>query len=224
MIAWICLAATVGLYVAARRLHQRYARLWSSPLIVVPAVLITGLLLAHVSYAQYASLSHWLTWLLGPATVAFAIPIYEQRRVIRRHWLPLLVGVVVGMSVAVVSSVALAKFFDLPELLERSLAVRSISTPFALVAAPELGGAADLAAVFVVLTGVSGMVIGQVLLDWLPVRSAAARGALFGAGAHAAGTAVAHARAQEEGVVASLTMTVSGILMIFVAPWLARFL
>ena len=224
MIAWICLAATIGLYAAVRRLHQRFPRAWLSPLIVVPLVLMLGLWLAHIPYALYASRAHWLGWLLGPATVAFAIPIHEQRETIKRHWLPLVVGVIVGMGVAVVSSVALARFFDLPATLERSLAVRSISTPFALIAAPEIGGTADLAAVFVVLTGVTGAVLGQVILAFLPVRSPIARGALFGAGAHAAGTATAHSRAREEGVIASLTMVIAGVMMVFVAPFLAPLL
>lgn len=224
MIAWICLAATLGLYAAARRLYRRYPRAWLSPLIVVPLVLIACLSAAHVPYALYATRAHWLGWLLGPATVAFAVPIYEQRSTIRSHWLPLGVGVVVGMTVAVVSTVALARLFDLPATLERSLAVRSISTPFAMVAAPEIGGAADLAAVFVVLTGVTGAMIGQLLLAFLPIQSSVARGALFGAGAHAAGTATAHSRAQDEGVIASLTMIIAGIMMVFVAPWLAPLL
>ncbi len=221
MIAWLCFVLTIVLYAASRRLHRRYPRAWLSPVILVPVVLISGLLLAHISYAQYAVLSHWLVWLLGPATVAFAVPIYDQRDTIRRHWLPLVVGVVVGMSVAMASSLALARFFDLPAVVARSLAVRSISTPFALVAAPAIGGRADLAAVFVVLTGVAGMMLGQLLLAVLPLRSTLARGALFGVGAHAVGTATARARDHEEGVIASLTMIVAGILMVFATPLLA---
>ncbi|MFT4172307.1 MAG: LrgB family protein [Rhodocyclaceae bacterium] len=219
-----CLIVTIALYFAVKRLHQRYKRVWLSPMIVVPLILIVILLMTHIPYITYASRSHWLSWMLGPATVAFAIPIHDYRATIRRHWLPLTVGVCVGMTVAFVSSIALARMFDLPAELERSLAVRSISTPFAMIAAPELGGAADLAAVFVVVTGVCGMIIGEWLLGFLPVRTAMARGALFGAGAHAAGTATAHGRDADEGVVSSLTMIVAGVLMVIIAPVLAQFL
>jgi len=220
--AW--LAATVLLYFAIKRLHRRYPRQWLAPFIVVPVILIAILLIAHVPYGSYASRSHWLSWMLGPATVAFAVPIYDYRHTIRQHWMPLVVGVVVGMSVAVGSSVALARLFDLPTTLERSLAVGAISTPFAMMAAPEIGGTADLAAIFVVITGMVGMILGEWILALLPVSTHVARGALFGAGAHAAGTATAYRRSTDEGVISSLTMIVAGVLMAICAPLLAYLL
>lgn len=219
-----CLFATIALYFLVKRLYLRWRKVWLSPVIVVPLLLIAGLWAGHVPYAVYAAQSHWLTWLLGPATVAFALPIYDYRATVRARWLPLLVGVCVGMVVAVVSSVALSRLFGLPLHLERSLAVRSISTPFAMMAAPHLGGRGDLAAVFVVITGVAGMFIGDWLLSRVPTRSGVSRGALFGVGAHAAGTAHAHTRATEEGVIASLSMIVAGVLLVLVAPHLARWL
>ncbi|MBS1209469.1 MAG: lrgB [Proteobacteria bacterium] len=215
------LALTVLLYAGMRGLHQRFPRPWLSPLIVVPAILMAVLLLARVPYAAYNAQSHWLSAMLGPATVAFAIPIHEYRHVIRRHWFPLVIGVVVGMGVAVFSTVWFCRLLGLPEALERSLSVRSISTPFAIAAAPQMGGQAELAAVFVVITGLVGMVLGEWLLGWLPVRTSLARGALFGAGAHAVGTVTAHKRDTEEGVISSLTMIIAGMLMVLLAPWLA---
>lgn len=223
-LAFACLVFTLASYFAIKRLHRRYPRVWLSPIVAVPSLIIGGLLLARIPYATYASLSHWLSWMLGPATIAFAVPIYDFRQTIRRHWLPLVAGVVVGMTVAVVSSVALARLLQLPEILERSLAVRSISTPFAMIAAPKLGGAADLAAVCVVLTGLCGMLIGEWLLALLPLGSPVARGALFGAGAHAIGTAKAYSRSADEGAISCLTMILAGVLMVAVAPLLVRYL
>ena len=218
------LALTVVLYAAMRRIHGRYPRVWFTPMIVVPMIIIAVLLMARVPYTAYASQSHWLSAMLGPATVAFAIPIHEHRQTIRKHWAPLVVGVVVGMAVAVVTTVWLSRLFGLPETLERSLAVRSISTPFAIIAAPEIGGQADLAAIFVVITGLTGMLLGEWLLGWLPVSTVLARGALFGAGAHAVGTATAHKRDPEEGVISSLTMIIAGVLMVLLAPYMAHWL
>lgn len=222
LISWGSLLVTVLMYFLSRRLWVRFPRIWLSPIITAPIGVIGLLLLLGIPYVDYASKSRWLTWLLGPSVVAFAIPIYEYRQVIVRHWLPLVVGVVVGMVVAVSSSIVLSRLFELPEVIERSLAVRSISTPFAMIAAPKLGGSADLAAIFVVITGILGMILGQALLGWLPIRSALARGALFGAGAHAAGTAAAHARDVEEGVISSLTMIIAGILIVLLAPVILR--
>ncbi|KAF7600325.1 MAG: murein hydrolase effector protein LrgB [Candidatus Dactylopiibacterium carminicum] len=221
--ALVWLLLTVILYAGARMLYRRYPRTWLSPLIVAPLLLIVLLLVTGSSYKEYNSLSHWLSAMLGPATIAFALPIYEYRGVIRRHWLSLSAGVLAGMITAVLSTVILSRLFGLPVLIERSLAVRSISTPFALAAAPELGGQADLAAIFVVITGLGGMIIGELLLLRFNVRSALARGAMFGAGAHAVGTVTAHRRDPEEGVISSLTMIIAGILMLLTSPWLAGF-
>ncbi|WP_280954768.1 LrgB family protein [Paludibacterium denitrificans] len=100
-------------------------------------------------------------------------------------------------------------------------APRSISTPFALAAAPSIGASPDLTAVFVVVTGVCGMLIGELMLAWLPVRSRLAKGALLGAAAHGAGTAKANELGAEEGVVASLTMMLGGLATVFAAPLIA---
>lgn len=216
---WLIL--TVVLYAAVRHLHHHRPRLWLSPMIVVPIILIITLLIARVPYASYASQSHWLSAMLGPATVAFAIPIFDYRQIMRRHWMPLCVGVVVGMTVAVLTTVMLCRLVGLPDAIERSLAVRSISTPFAIIAALQIGGQADIAAICVVITGVVGMLLGEWLLGWLPLHTILARGALFGVGAHAVGTATAHRRDPEEGVISSLTMIISGVLMVLLAPLLA---
>ncbi|MBO1997478.1 LrgB family protein [Klebsiella pneumoniae] len=107
--------------------------------------------------------THWLLWLLGPATIAFAVPVYENVAVIKRHWMSLSAGVVTAVVVAVTSSVWLARGFMLSDEIQRSPAVRSVTTPFALAAAKPLGGQPDLVALFVVITGVFGMAVGDML-------------------------------------------------------------
>ena len=130
--------------------------------------------------------------LLGPATVAFGVPIYEQRALIRRHWPVLLIGMTAGTLASLATSWGLATLVGLDGTLRLSLLPRSISTPFAMEVAGDIGGVPDLTAVFVVVTGVAGAVIGDLILAQLPILSPLARGALFGLGAHGAGTARAH--------------------------------
>ncbi|OHX20306.1 LrgB family protein [Chromobacterium sphagni] len=217
-IALVSFVLTVVLYGLVKKYYLRTRSWWSTPILAVPLLVIGLVVLARVPYHTYFADTRWLTWLLGPATVAFAIPIYEQRALIRKHWLSLGCGVLAAVPVAVFSSVWLARWLDLSELTQKSLAPRSISTPFALAASHTLGGSSDLTALFVVVTGVFGMMVGQLLLAVLPVRSTLARGALFGAAAHAAGTAKAAELGAEEGVVASLTMMLAGVATVFAAP------
>ena len=88
---------TVALYFASKRLYARFRSPWLTPLLAVPAVLAAFVLVARIPYPVYFADTRWLMWLLGPATVAFAVPIYEYRQLLRRHWISLSVGVTVGI-------------------------------------------------------------------------------------------------------------------------------
>ncbi|MBP2301873.1 LrgB family protein [Azospirillum picis] len=217
-------AVTIGFYVVAKRLYRWRPVPWLMPLLVTPAALILVALALHVSYRDYIRGTGWLIGLLGPATVAFALPIYEQRAVIRRHWPVLAVGMLAGSTTAFLTGWALSTLLGLDGALRLSLLPRSISTPFAMTVSGEIGGIPDLTAVFVVVTGVLGAVFGELLLAWLPVRTALARGALFGVGAHGAGTAKALEIGREEGSIAGLVMVLVGLLNVLAAPAIAHYL
>ncbi|MGF6560698.1 LrgB family protein [Erwinia aphidicola] len=213
-----CLLATLLVYFLNKRLYRRWHRLLVMPLVMTPMVLVALLLVTHISWQDYIGESRWLLWLLGPATLAFAVPVYENLAIIRRHWLSLSAGVITATTVAVCSSVWLARLLTLPEEIQRSLAVRSITTPFALAAAKQLGGQPDLVALFVVITGVFGMAVGDLLFLRLAIKQGLAKGAGFGAASHGAGTARAYEIGQQEGVVSSLVMMLSGVVTVVIAP------
>ncbi|SEQ10798.1 TIGR00659 family protein [Rosenbergiella nectarea] len=215
-----CLVLTVVVYYLNKRLYRRWRLLLLMPLVFTPLVLIILLLTTHISWENYIGDNHWLIWLLGPATLAFAIPVYENLGLIRRHWMSLGAGVLTAVVVAVLSSVWLARLFSLPEMVERSLSVRSITTPFALAAAKQVGGQPDLVALFVVITGVFGMAIGDFLFLRLMIKQSIAKGASLGAASHGAGTAKAYQLGPEEGVVSSLVMMLAGIMTVLLAPFI----
>lgn len=213
---WLLL--TVAAYGVSRALYRRWPRYLLSPLLMTPAVLLAVAVPLHVRYADYAADAHYLALMLGPATVAFAVPIWQQRRLLARHWLALLGGMLAGSAVAVGSSWWLASLLSLDGEISRSLVPRSVTTPFAMPLAESLGGVAELAAIFVMLTGVLGALCGGVLLRWLPLKTALARGALFGVGAHGAGVARAREVGGEEGTVAGLVMVLMGLLNLAAGP------
>lgn len=222
MILWS--AVTIALYLTARHFHRRWSRWWTAPIIAAPLLLIAITVSSHTSYSVYINGTHWLIALLGPATVAFAVPIYRQREVIRRHWLVLAAGVLVGSGTAMLSAWGLAGMLGLEGSLRLSLLPRSISTPFAMTVSGEIGGVPDLTAIFVILTGVFGAAFGASILYWMPLRSPMARGALFGMGAHAVGSNRAHQIDRDEGAIAGLVMVLAGIVNVLAAPLLAHLL
>jgi len=214
----LCLAVTLLIYFANKRLYRRFRTLPLMPLVCTPIVLVLMLVFGHISYQNYMGEAQWLLWLLGTATIAFAVPVYDNLPMIKRHWMSLTAGTITATVVAVTSSVWLARLFTLPDEIQRSLAVRSVTTPFALAAAGPLGGQPDLVALFVVVTGVFGMAVGDMLFLRLSIREGMAKGAGFGAASHGAGTARSYELGQQEGVVASLVMMLSGVVMVLVAP------
>jgi putative effector of murein hydrolase len=216
-----CFVLTVALYIASKRLYAYKKTLLFSPLVFVPGVLVLFVVLTGIPYSVYFRDTRWLMWLLGPATIAFAVPIYDYRDLIRRHWLSLSVGVAVGIVAGVCGSLALAKLLHLSPDLQRSLMTRSVSTPFALAVSDRIHAPKDLTALFVIATGVCGMLLGEIVLALVPLRTRLARGALFGAAAHGVGTAKAREIGSEEGVVSSLTMMIAGVAMVLIAPLLS---
>ncbi|MEN4913141.1 LrgB family protein [Erwinia amylovora] len=218
VIGILCLLATLVVYFCNKHLYRRWRRLVLMPLVMTPMVLVALLVFTRISWQDYIGESRWLLWLLGPATLAFAVPLYENLAIVRRHWLSLSAGVFTATLVAVCSSVWLARLLTLPEAVQRSLAVRSITTPFALAAAKQVGGQPDLVALFVVITGVFGMATGDLLFLRLAIKQGVAKGAGLGAASHGAGTARAYEIGQQEGVVSSLVMMLSGVVTVMIAP------
>ncbi|KNH07029.1 CidA-associated membrane protein CidB [Candidatus Burkholderia brachyanthoides] len=165
LIAAGCFVLTVALYFAAKRLYARFRSPWLTPLLAVPAVLALIVVTARILYPVYFADTRWLMWLLGPATVAFAVPIYEYRTLLKRHWISLTVGILVAVG----GSLALAKLLHLSPELQRSLATRSVSTPFALAVSDKIHAPKDLTALFVIATGVCGMLFGEIVPALAPL-------------------------------------------------------
>lgn len=212
------------MYFITKKLYQQRPTWWLMPLVLTPILVASLVVLLHVNYQDYFRGTKWLVQLIGPVTVAFAIPIYEKRALIRQHWPVLLIGVIAGSLTAILSSWSLAMLVGLDENIRLSLLPRSISTPFALEASHRIGGIPELTALFVIITGISGAIIGEFILKRISFNSTLARGSLFGAGAHAAGTAQAHKIGPTEGAIASLVMILAGLLNVLLLPLISHLL
>ncbi len=211
MIAFFWITATCFCYLFARVVHGRVGAWWTSPLLVACAFCLILALSLHTSYRDYMQGGKWLLMLLGPATVAFALPIYEQRALLRKHWSTLLFGVAFGCILAIGGTWLMSGWLGLSHGLRLSMLPRSFTTPFAMAFAKDVGGSPDLAAVCVIATGVLGASLGGILLRILPLQSSFARGVMFGMGAHGAGVAKAREFGKEEEAVAGLVMVLAGV-------------
>ncbi len=204
-------AATLFLYVLARAVHARLNRWWSGPALIVSAILLPIALATRTSYAQYAEVSYAFVWMLGPATVACALPLYRERALIRRYWAVMLAGVSVGSIVSLAVTWFSLALIPMDAVSAQSLWPRSMTSPFAMPFAAQIGGDPNLAALFVILTGVIGAAMGNLLLR-LPIKSPMARGLALGTGAHGVGTSFAFGLGGREGAIAGLAMIMTGLV------------
>jgi putative effector of murein hydrolase len=218
MTAMLCFVLTIVGYILTKRLYRKFPYILLSPALFVPFLLIIFMVVFHISYDTYMQESHWIVWMLGPATVAFAIPIFEYRQVIKEHAISIGLGIVIGMLAGVMSAFYLAKLFQFDQETSYSLMARSISTPFAMELTSHIGGSVELVILFTMITGIAGGVLADFVLLSLKLNSRFAQGAALGNSAHGFGTSKAFMRHKEEGVVACLSMVLAGVFMVLFGP------
>ena len=222
LIAILCFIGTFIGYILSKKLHKKYPYMLLAPGIFVPFIIMVLMVIFNVSYDTYMMENKWIIWMLGPATIAFAIPIYEYRKVIKEHVLSISLGIVVGMIAGVISAFYLAKLFSFDQETTYSLMARSISTPFAMELTSNIGGSVELVILFTMITGIAGVAMADMILLALKLNSRFAQGAALGNSAHGFGTSKAFMRHREEGVVACLTMVLAGVFMVLLGPAIIR--
>jgi predicted murein hydrolase (TIGR00659 family) len=218
------LALTIALYGGARVVYLRTKHVLALPVIVCAVTLGAALLALRIEPARYVEACRPLSFLLGPATVALAIPLHRERARLRRHARALLASITLGSLAAMASVVALARLLSLSPLLARSLVPKSVTTPIAMPIAARLGGVPEIAAAVVIVTGTLGMIAGPWLLGLAGVRLPIARGAALGTSAHGIGTARAFDEGRAEGATSSVAMVLAGVITALTAPLFARWL
>jgi predicted murein hydrolase (TIGR00659 family) len=230
---WVYLSASplLGLTLDPVRLPVRawvYARCGFSPLanpVAIAIALISLVLVASgMSYQRYFAGAQFVHFLLGPATVALAVPLARQVPRLRRSLFPLACALVCGCVTAIVSAVGVCVLLGASPELARSIAPKSATTPIAMAVSEHLGGVPALTAVLVIGTGIFGAVTARFLMNALRIESHAARGLALGVASHGIGTARAFQVSPEMGAYAGLGMGLNGVLTALLAPWLVPLL
>lgn len=230
---WVYLAATplLGLtvtllvYQGAFVLYQRSGfHPFANP--VAMAVVALGSLLwaTGTPYATYFEGAQFVHFLLGPATVALAVPLFEQLSRLKRLWLPMFGALVVGTLVATVTAIGVGWALGASKATLASLAPKSVTTPVAMGIAEKIGGLPSLTAVLVVCTGIVGAASARFLFDALRITDPTVRGFALGTAAHGIGTARAFQVSQEMGAFAGLAMGLSALFSALALPLVAGLL
>lgn len=207
----------------ALELYQRSRWVLAQPVLVATLLLVAVLWACGIDYPRYRQESSMLWLLLGPATVALAVPLQLNLPRIRELFWPVSIALLVGGTVTVLLTLGIASLLGAGQEMLMTLAPKSVTSPIAITLAEQMGGTPALTAVFVMITGVLGAVMGPLLLDLVGVKSSAARGLSLGLSAHAIGTAQALQENQEAGGFAALAMSLAGAATAIALPMLLQF-
>jgi predicted murein hydrolase (TIGR00659 family) len=219
------LTVTVVCYALAHLLYQACGAaallnpVWVSIVAIIAVLSVTG-----TAYDTYFAGAQFVHFLLGPATVALAVPLYRQLDGIRRSALPILAGLIAGSLTAVLSAVGIAWALGASPTTLGSLAPKSVTTPIAMGVAEEIGAIPSLTAVLVILTGVFGAVIVTSLMNAMRIRDWRARGLAVGVASHGIGTARAFQVNDVAGTYAGIGMGLNGLLTAALVPLLVLLL
>lgn len=207
-------------------LYRRSGWLLLQPVMVAMLLVVATLSACGLDYPTYRQGAAPIALLLGPATVALAVPLYLNLKRIRLLLLPILLTVLIGGALTVLLTLLIAYGLGARMPVLMSLSTKSVTMPIAMLVAEQLKGIVPLAAVLVMLTGVIGTALGPLLLRWAGVDHPAARGLSYGINAHAIGTARALEEGEESGAFAALAMSLLGVLTAVLLPlamgWLFR--
>ncbi|WP_298399059.1 LrgB family protein [uncultured Azonexus sp.] len=230
---WVYLSASplLGLTVtllAYQLAHSLYLRSGQHPLanpVLIAVAILAGLLwLTGTGYETYFAGAQFVHFLLGPATVALAVPLYSQFRRVRSMLLPISAGLLAGSATAIVSAVLIARLFDADLATQASLAPKSVTTPIAMGIAEKIGGLPSLTAVLVIFTGVLGAIIAGKVFAIARIGDPAIRGFSLGVASHGIGTARAFQIDEQTGAFAALAMGLNGLLTALLLPVIANWL
>jgi len=226
--SWLLILFGIGLtiatYTLSRALAQRYASPFTTPVFFSTVVVILILRMLGLHFDDYEPAKSIMVWLLGPATVGLAVPLYKNRSTLVEHAVPTCVGLVVGSLSTLLAAVILAKGFALSAHILASISIKSVTAPIAIELAPVINGNPTLTAVCVIATGMIGAMLGPWLMNIVGIYDPLARGLALGTISHGQGIAQAVIEGELQGAAACIAMSLAAVFTSCAAPFLVPFL
>lgn len=211
-------------YMAGVWLKKRFRLGIFNPLLVSIVITIVVLLVGDIDYETYNAGAKYLSYLLTPATVCLAIPLYEQFEMLKSNWKAVIVGIFSGCLASLGSVLALAVIFKFSHKEFVTFLPKSITTAIGMGVSEELGGYVSITVAVIILTGVLGNIMAEPVLKVFRIKEPVAKGVATGTAAHAVGTAKAMEFGEVEGAMSSLSIVVSGLITVIGASIFANYM
>ena len=200
---------------------------WRNPLlnpILIATILIIGFLtVTGISYDTYKVGGDYISFFLGPVTVLLAVPLYRHIQALKKAWLPILAGIIVGSATSIACVILCSKLFGISKTLMLSLIPKSITIPMGSVVSEQIGGIPSITIVSIVITGITGAVTAPLVCRFFRIKNPVAQGVAIGTSSHALGTTKAMEIGEVQGAMSSLSIGVAGVVTVFITPVLLKF-
>lgn len=215
---------SVAAYIVGEFIKKKLKSSLFNPLLISIVFTIVVLVVARIDYDIYNQGAVYLSWFLTPATVCLAIPLYEQWELLKKNIKAVLVGLLSGVITSLGTVFILAKILKLSHAEYVTLLPKSITTAVGIGVSEELGGYVTITVAVIIITGVLGNIMGELLCKIFKITEPISKGLAFGASSHAIGTAKAMEIGEVEGAMSSLAIAVSGILTVVFSAVFANFI
>ena len=218
------LILSLVVYLIAAWFYRRTNWIVAHPLLVSSAIIIVLLQQTGVGYEMYYSGAQVWNWLVGPATVALAVPLYRQRQSLFSHWQAVACGAISGTVAGILAVWILGRLTGLPDQVTLSMLPKSVTIPIAVGISAVIGGIPPLTVCAGIITGIFGAMVGPVVLKLFRVRHDVSQGIALGTTAHGAGVQQALQANQTQGAMAGLSVGLVGFIAAIIAPMLVKIL
>ncbi|MBO7052915.1 MAG: LrgB family protein [Alphaproteobacteria bacterium] len=209
---------TILMFVIASFINKKWQNPFTTPLFLATVFVTAVLLSFNIPYSMYNASAKYLTYFLVPVTVCFAVPMYRQLPLLKKHIYSILFAMFVGVMASVLSVCIIVIVLGLSDIIARSLVSISVTTALAIGITQKLGGMVSLTVSAVIITGILGASVSDKLCKWARIKNPISRGLAIGNAAHAAGTVKAMEMGKIEGSFSSLAIVLSGLMTAVVAP------
>lgn len=208
-------------YMLGAYLKKKFKLAILNPLLISIIVTILFLFAANVDYTTYNEGARYLSWLLTPATVCLAVPLYEELELLKNNWKAVLFGIISGVITSLTTVLVLAKLLGLDHKTYVTLLPKSITTAIGMGISEELGGYVTITVAVIVITGVLGNILAELICKLFRIKEPIAKGLAIGTASHAIGTTKAMEMGEVEGAMSSLSIAVAGIVTVLLASFYA---
>ena len=205
-------------------IQKKYGKIFLNPLLIAITIIISFLVFTGIEFEVYQNGAKYLSFFLTPVTVCLAVPLYRQLEILKKNIGAILISILCGCLAHAGILIILTHLFRLEKTLLFSLMPKSITTAIALGVSEELGGIQGITVIGVMIAGISGAVVGPVILRLFKITNPIAQGLAMGSASHAIGTSKAVELGEIQAAMSSLSIVVTGIMTVIVVPWLASLL